>query len=103
MGSIVTQQRQQRNRLESGRHGGGSSFSDLYEHPACSSFGTHPCEDASTMTSGGTMRTIDQGKFTATKQTSFDRDESIDVFSVPGPASLIQLALGLTVLVRARY
>lgn len=56
----------------------------------------------STITSGGTTRTINQGKFTATKQTSFDSDESIDIFSAPGPASLILLALGLTVLVRAR-
>jgi hypothetical protein len=64
--------------------------------------GTTQSRITSTITSAGATRTINQGKFTATKQTSFDSDESIDIFSAPGPASLILLALGLTVLVRAR-
>jgi len=45
----------------------------------------------STINRDGKTHTINQRKLTATKQISFESTESIDIFSVPEPSSLMLL------------
>jgi len=56
----------------------------------------------STITKDGKTQTINQGKLTITKQTSFDSTESIDISSVPEPSSLMLLTLSMVALVGYR-
>ena len=57
-----------------------------------------PARITSTITKDGKTQTVNQGKLTLTKQASFDGTESVDIFSVPEPSSLMLLILSIVVL-----